>query len=642
MVTMKVVIKLPILLFILSRSAWGQSNTLSLSVNKTFYNKGEIVHFSVAQSAPMCGGIPATAYLDLLDSKLQIQQQEILKLNSLQTQQLFILPETDSGYFLLRAYTKEQAENQPKTIQYIAIGVGIPAESQGNSNKPAILLFPEGGKALANFTNRYAVYLHNLTGQPVQEKLLLRNKAGQLIALCNTDASGWGRADIPLLQNDIVTIQTASGVVLRTINVMSEEVSNNGFSLQVNAEAGQVNVEIRKAESENRRMAFLEVMHKNVLLFDANAFFRGDTNIVATSFAAKGFENKLLRLLLKDENGNIVSERQLLLPSLSTDEEWKQVLSEMYCQLAFPVPGTISPQTINDYLISVKPSLQPPAQAEGFSMFFLNKEAAGQTLNYSVTGSNNAVLQMGNTTVDDNGLWEINGCTFKGEAYIQFYLNNKRLNSYTKRVFPTILSDSISALQKLTSLLPVHSAVSGNAGLNSYTSNLVTNPQKEKELEAVTVVGKKSRIVELEDKYISDGMFRDMNAISINVEDDNSARNSTVVNYLLRKIPGLTSVSGGGLIYRRGYLEFYVDETLIRNFDPRKDIAMSDIAFIKFFRNPVGSGMEAQRGGQLLKSGSGYAAGLQGSIAIYTWKYAGEKETVNPDKGIPVVGYIND
>lgn len=641
---MKVVIKLPILLFILSHSAWGQSNTLSLSVNKSFYSKGETVYFSVAQFAPMCGGIPATAYLDLLDSKLQLQQQEILKLNSLQTQQQFILPETDSGYFLLRAYTKEQAENQPKTIQYIAIGVGIPAENQGYSNRPTILLFPEGGKALANFTNRYAVYLHNLTGQPVQEKLLIRNKAGQLIAVCNTDVGGWGRTDIPLLQNDIVTIQTAGGVVLKTINVPSEEVSNNGFSLQVNTEAGQVNVEIRKAESENRRKAFLEVMHKNVLLFDANAFFRGDTNIVATSFSAKGFENKLLHILVKDENGNIVSERQLLQPSVSTDEEWKQVLSEMYCQLAFPVPGNISPQTINDYLISVKPSLQPPVQAEGFSMFFLNKEVAGQTLSYSVTGSDNAVLQIGNTTVDGNGLWEINGCSFKGEAYIQFYLNNKRLNSYTKRVFPTILSDSISALQKLTSLLPVHSALSGNAGLNSYTSSLVTNPQKEKELEAVTVVGKKSRIVELEDKYISNGFFRDINSVSVNVEDDESSVNNRIESYLVRKIPGILLQKKGlcwYLVYRQGYVDYYIDETPVSCCDIN-NLSIREIGFIRFFRNPVRGGMAAQSGGQLLRGGSGYAAGLQGSLAIYTRKYIGEKESVNPGKGIPVVGYIND
>ena len=643
---MKVVTKTLLLLFLYSHSVWSQSNNLNLSINKIFYNKGEAIHFSVTQSSPVCNGVSATAYLDLLDSKLQTLQQEIIKLNGLQTHQQFIPAEADSGYYLLRTYTKEQAALHPETIKYIVIGVGLVAESQVNKNLQTVLLFPESGQAMVNFTNRFAFFVQDHTGRPVQEKLLIRNKAAQLIAICNTDAGGWGAADIPLLQNDIVTIQTADGAVLKTINVTPAEVSNNGFSLHTAIEAGQVIVEMRKAEGELKNKIVLEVMHKNVLLYDARAAFRADTNIIATSFSAKGFENKLLRLLLKDEDGSIVSERQLLVPAVHTSEEWEQVLSEISCSSAFPAvvaTNNMSPNTINDYLIPVKPSVQSQAQAEGFSLFFLNKEAAGQTLHYSISGSNSAVLQMGSAAADSTGRWEINGCTFKGDASVQFYLNNKQLNSYTKRVFPVIHSDSATALQKITSLLAAQPAP-GNAGLNSYAANNAVNQKNESELETVTVVGKKSRIAELEDKYISNGMFRDMNATSINVEDDESAANYSLENYIPKRISGLIVrpfERHNIFLYRNGFLDYYLDETPI-DYLAIKDIRLSEIGLIRFFKNPVRGGMPAERGGQLLKGGSGYAAGLQGSIVVYTKKFTGVKEPAGTAKGIHIAGYINE
>lgn len=631
-------------------SAHAQNNVLFISCDKEYYDTSEVIRYTITQSSVTCNGSATTAYLELLNSTLQTVKQQIVRLMDVQTKYQLPLEGLDSGYYLLRAYTKEQAKYSSASIQYIAIGIGISQKDQNISNDLTVAVYPEGHRALVNFTNRFAIHIQSQNGTPVQQKLLIKNKAGQLIAVCHTDITGWGAVDVPVLEDEIITVQTTNGIVLHTINTVTDEaVHNSGFSLHVEAEGSQVNVELRKAEREQKRKVALDVFYKDVLLYDAAGLFRGDTGIVATTFSAKGLENKLLHLLLKDEEGNIVSERLMMVPAISTSADLSQIRQEIFCQSVLDRslnPDNISLHTLNDNLIALKQVKQTASETEGFSLYFINKKAADQTLHYSITDASNTILQMGITVAGSTGLWEIPNCTFIETAYITFYMNGQRLNNHTEVFAPPLIRiDTAQVLQKIISLSINTQTSDERIVLNSY-KDAVRFATKDKELlEEVLVTGKKSRMWELEEKYISSGIFKDMNSISINVEDDPAATNYRLKDFLIKEIPGLLirweKINGRYqevFIYRNGYLDYYLDETLVEQKD--LDIFMGNVAYIKFFRNPVNGGMGAQKGGQLLKGGSGFVGGLQGSIAIYTKKYS-EGSTQNNSKGIEVMGYVN-
>jgi hypothetical protein len=152
----------------------------------------------------------------------------------------------------------------------------------------------------------------------------------------------------------------------------------------------------------------------------------------------------------------------------------------------------------------------------------------------------------------------------------------------------------------------------------------------------IVYADKKSRLNEVEDKYIINGMFKNRNGSQMIVEDDPTAINYSVLDYLMKNIPGLM-IRNRVLQYRQGYLEFFIDEILVTDLTM---VSMNDIGLIKFYTNPLSSGLSAQRGGALTR-GNSFAAGIQGSVAIYTKKgnLSGSGQTGN--RGVMVTGYSN-
>jgi hypothetical protein len=141
---------------------------------------------------------------------------------------------------------------------------------------------------------------------------------------------------------------------------------------------------------------------------------------------------------------------------------------------------------------------------------------------------------------------------------------------------------------------------------------------------------KKTRTEELENIYINNGMFLDMNALSIDLENDPYTSNYDIYDYLVRKIPGLsvkvdpTDNRQKIFVYRQGFVEVYLDETFIGSVKDLPFKTLMDIGYIRFIKNPVSS-MKSAAGGSMMQKRS-YTAGITGTLALYTKKINDNKQ----------------
>jgi hypothetical protein len=116
------------------------------------------------------------------------------------------------------------------------------------------------------------------------------------------------------------------------------------------------------------------------------------------------------------------------------------------------------------------------------------------------------------------------------------------------------------------------------------------------DLANVEVVGKtKSRTEELEEKYISNIRFKDINAISLDLENDPYTANFDIYDYLIRKIPGLSVRKNPVdqrqrlLTYRQGVVDVYLDEAFIGMVSDLPFFNLYDIGYIRFNKQAVNS-----------------------------------------------------
>ncbi len=629
----------------LSQMAGAQTAGFSFSTDKQFYRTDEVLRVNLSFPSQACYALSSPVYIRILNNAMEPVKQLVVKSVRGSTVANIYLTDLDTGYYLLQAYN--QPEGGPSSLQQIAFGMNIPADKQVKELKHQLSLYPESGQALLNHTTRFAVYLKTQTGKPVQEKILVRNKAGLLIAIINTAANGWQYVDLPVVAKDELSFTTGGGELLTILRSDSSPfVKNYGFAISAEPAAGLMQVEIKKAEGEMKRKAVLEVFYNDVLLHDATAFFNSDTTIVGTQFRADGLANKLLRLILKDASGNIVTERLVMMPAVTTDTEATVLQSEIDCRADGPIYATgysFLAGPLNNQLIPFQlKHTDPERNPAGFSLVFQNKLYAGKTIDYAILQGDANLLQGGEITADLNGIVRINNCDFSGEAVIQFYENNKQVMPFTNVAYPGTNDVNDEGILLLNNLAGDNVAGKSFAALaNGQTIN--NGDDKVKELKGVSVSAtKRSSLTELDNKYVSNGMFKNMSGRQVNVEDDEMAVNYTLTSFLMKSFPGITSdrTAGkiNGMTYRLGYLDFYLDEQVV-DFLAISSLHLRDIGYIKFFTTPVRGGMAEQKGGQLLR-GNSYAAGLQGSVAVYTRKYTAQE--VSGIEGLPIRGYVKE
>lgn len=242
----------------------------------------------------------------------------------------------------------------------------------------------------------------------------------------------------------------------------------------------------------------------------------------------------------------------------------------------------------------------------------------------------------------NDSLLRIKDIDYVGRGSIRFYVNaDREFRDYDNFKIESIEpigsiawgSDSISRkmMAYITEQLKLESAwtkrVNGEAQVTQYTKNGLP--------EVVVSSVRRSRSEELEEKYIKNNLFRNINSTTVNVLDDPAANpNMTVLDYVQIKFPMLRMVEGG-LQYRNGSIQYFLDEAL---FDDLSAINIRDIAMIRFIKasirglNSGGGGLAAAAsaatqgsGGTPRRNVSGISstpapAGNTGTLVIYTKK----------------------
>lgn len=145
--------------------------------------------------------------------------------------------------------------------------------------------------------------------------------------------------------------------------------------------------------------------------------------------------------------------------------------------------------------------------------------------------------------------------------------------------------------------------------------------------EVVVKTRVKSRLEELDDTY-ANGMFRNVDALSFDMMNDQRALSSfSVFDYLQGRVPGMQVIgaltSSPNIIWRNGSVGFFLNEMPIEA-QFAATIPMTDVAYLKVFRPPfIGS---------LVNAGGG-------AVAIYTKKGADLTNSVKGLDNLSLLGY---
>lgn len=619
------------------------SQIVQISSDRTHYNASDSIKLFIQNPLYQCGHGSRVINIDLIDEKLKLVDRFYVQADKYDTEIKLAFSGLTSGRYILSAYINGLEEYGENDVNNILIFVNTTDSIYENSYVLSIM--PEGGRGLLNFQNRFRLYLRNIYGKPISERILVFNKTNQLIARTVTDNFGLGFADIPVLPNDSITFVTGNGVKL--FHFFSNEysvITDTGFTIRGSIVNDSIYIEMRRGEKEANTLIKLEAYINELLIFNAFGVFNKDTNIVETRFPIQGFENKLINIVLKSQANEVVAKRLMFLSKSNELVSSKEIFCEVNCNFPSRI-DKVWLNLMNDILIGCNylNRSQSLEQEKGIRLNFRSNQFANTQLKYSLTDEKNSIIEIGIVDADSSGLITIKNCNFFQTAFARFYIEGKEVtNVISREPFKPLEYEYERFIAR--TVCQSNETDKKNSG---YKNEDLEGMEKTLQEVKVTSAGA-NRIQQLEKKYIRNGMFYDLNSYSIDVESDSLGFTYSFFNFLEKHIPGLlkrkikiNGILTDVLTYRGGFIEYYIDEVPI-SIDGMSNnfIDLRDVGFIKFFRNPISSGLSSQRGGQALPGGSGYVAGLQGSVAIYTKKYSEEKVS-KKSKGIEVRGYEN-
>lgn len=629
-----------IFLFCFSITVYSQSISVLIKSPKPAYSNYDSLLLNIVRDGVACNIKHSSFYVELLNANMQTVFSHVYMLTEESRQVIISLQNLLPGNYILRAYTQQQLQYHPTAIKHYTIGVNVPSTSNLKEEVKVLSVFPEGGQAILNFKSLFLLRLQTLQGHPLQEIIRIYTANNQLIGRGQTDGQGWLSLDIPILANEVLQIRASDGSVLKTIHTNSDPlVKSTGFSLRTQFISDNISIEIQKAEDERRKKVNLFVYDKDKPIYTKQALFKDDTTIVETHIPVKGIENKLLKFFVIDEDGVIVATRRFIATNAKVSELETEIKNNLFCNQLFTLP--CSQQEINSQLLAnhflISAVERSREKESGFSLFFKVDTLIDESFNYQLIDSNNLVLQTGNVFANKNGIMEIDGCDFKGNATVIFSLNATQQRSKIELIAPPIqYSDEMIKLLQPQLVTNVTKHQAANVTADSSTS-LVT-PEKILELKEITISAEqKNRDRVLENRYIQNGYFRNMNSINIDVESDLNAVQYDLYTYLQKSIPGLiisrSGQSESAIVYRMGSVDVFIDEQRVSGIPFS---GLQDIGYIKFIKEAV-YGLTNAGGG--LMRGKSNIAGTTGTLLIYTKKYVDKKSNKNFLVEIPVKGY---
>lgn len=542
--------------------------------------------------------------VDVFDNQMNLVYSGFYSLDKLQNRFSILLPDTCfDGNYLLNAYIFNQKPHE--NINPVIISYGSTLESaQKKAESGFINAVPQSDHALTNFNNRFIIQIHNKDTIPIQRDFLVHNQNNFLIAKGQTNQSGIALVDIPNKKGDIYTVSARD-----CDNVFLSTFSDTGFAIQVNG-IEQLSISILKGENEKRIQPRLFIYLDTLLISETKLNFENQVGIVETLLDGNKLFGQLLTFTLVDQNDVFILKHHYWVTSSNTNASIILKKSER----------TIHRDNLNSIVST-------------FSLQFQTDIAPNSNLSYSLLDSNNQIIKIGQTKVDNNGSVEIPDCYFFGKTMLHLFFTELIPTNSKKYVFSKKVSNEY--LQKIAQYFPKKQEIQYRSNNYQWVKDTVYGKET---LPAVLVKArKKTRIQEMDEKYVSNGMFHSIMSRDIVVEDDASAHhyNRRFRDYLMKYIAGLRDVKGE-LMYRMGSVEVYVDETLGI---PVPD-DMDEIAYIKFIKGSL-RGSNTSRNTGPLTPGSSYNVGVTAYVAVYTKKYVSPVEKPVTKIQLEVLGFRN-
>ncbi len=542
--------------------------------------------------------------VDVFDNQMNLVYSGLYSLDKLQNRFSIILPDTClDGNYLLNAYISNQKPHE--NINPVIISYGSPLESaQKKVETGFINAVPHSDYALTNFNNRFIIQIHHKDTIPIQRDFLVHNQNNLLIAKGQTNQSGIALIDIPNKKGDIYTVSAkdCDKVILSTF-------SDTGFAIQANG-LEQISISILKGENDKRMHPRLFIYLDTLLISESNLNFENQVGIVETLLDGNKLYGKLLTLKLVDQNDVFILKQHYWVTSSNTNA--LIILKKLENNLDRDIQNSI---------------------VSTFPLQFQTDISPNSNLSYSLLDSNNQMIKIGQTKVDKNGSVEIPDCYFFGKTFLNLFFTDSIPANTKKYVFSKKVSNEY--LQKLAAYFPKKPKIQYPSNNYQWVNDTIYSKEA---LPAVLVKArKKTRIQEMDEKYISNGMFRSPISRDIVVEDDESAQHyyRRFKEYLMKYIPGLNIIKGE-LNYRMGSVEIYVDEMQGKVLPDD----MAEIAYIKFIKGSL-RGSNTSRNTGPLTTGSSYNVGVTAYVAVYTKKYVSPVEKPVTKIQLEVLGFRN-
>jgi hypothetical protein len=253
-----------------------------------------------------------------------------------------------------------------------------------------------------------------------------------------------------------------------------------------------------------------------------------------------------------------------------------------------------------------------------FTMQFTCKGCDREKITYQVTDKDNTLAGVGQVQWLSDSVFAINNMQLVGKGYLALSVDRNNMN------WKPIIQSIAAPIAKPTPIFYAREDVTNTLTTNNIREDISTTKVTSNNLlPEVSVEGvRKTRLEELEKKYVNNLMLTSLFSVNINVLDDENSRNGlTLLKYVSQKIPitqlkivgsfYTPSIKREAIYFRGGEVEYWIDEVFYEGESGAQlanSIYPGDVAYIKLLKNSV-------RG----------LGGRSGALVIYT-KKGDEKE----------------
>ena len=259
-------------------------------------------------------------FVDLVNEKDSVIKVVILDAYNKLLNSRIILPESiPTGYYWLRAYTRQMAESDVNSICVKPIYIvnrinennfSNPTKKNGGQDTlPTINFYPEGGSVITGINSTIAIHVSHLNGMPLSIDGDVKDEHGVAVAHFTTNKAGFGKVDFE---------PSGYRKYNAVINWHGKEISyplpsSNFYKGQVSVtkQSGGYKLRILLGDSIYRKdfITYLLGISKDSLIFASIG--KGQYEIPVTD---QQLPNGLATFYLLDENFKLLSERSIYVP----------------------------------------------------------------------------------------------------------------------------------------------------------------------------------------------------------------------------------------------------------------------------------------------------------------------------------------